>query len=158
MSANIVYIISDNVFNDQFTECLSGIIESMLDEYDLSGGEVSVIIGDNELLQNLNRQYRNKDAATDVLSFSYLESKDQNLPYEEVAVGDIYISLEKVRENSEEAGHSLKKETALLTIHGMLHLLGFSHDEEIAAERMQVIERELLCKYDHALTGGETGV
>ncbi len=158
MSANIVYLISDKVFTDQFTECLSGIIESMLDEYDLSGGEVSVIIGDNELLQSLNRQYRNKDATTDVLSFSYLESQDQNLPYEEVAVGDIYISLGKARENSEEAGHSLKKETALLTIHGMLHLLGFDHNEEAAAKRMQDIERELLCKYDHAITGGETGV
>lgn len=156
MSVKIVYLESDDTYSETFTEALSEIINGMLDTYDLSGGEVSVIIGDNKLLQNLNRQYRNKDAATDVLSFSYLDSQDQHTPFEEVSIGDIYISIEKARENSEEAGHSLKKETALLIIHGMLHLMGFNHDDDAEAEQMQNIEQKLLDKFDHAVTGGET--
>ncbi len=156
MSIYIKYLNSDASFSDQFTGCLTDIIERLLEEYNLSGGEVAVVIADNVLLKGLNRQYRNTDTPTDVLSFSYLESADQPPREEkEFAVGDIYISVERASDQAKEAGHSLRQETALLVVHGMLHLLGFDHREENGAKVMREKERAVMSEYDHVISGGE---
>lgn len=129
----------------------------MLGEFDYSEGEVSVVIADNALLQSLNRKYRDKDAPTDVLSFSYLEAADRiSIEEKEFAVGDIYISIERARDQAEETGHSLRRETTLLAVHGLLHLLGFDHDDEANTGAMQEQERKALEKYDLIFTGGQT--
>jgi probable rRNA maturation factor len=148
---------SDSSFSEKFTVFLTEMMNQMLGEYDYSEGEVSVVIADNALLQSLNRQYRDKDAPTDVLSFSYLEAADQ-IPGEEkeFAVGDIYISIERARDQAAEAGHSLRRETTLLAVHGLLHLLGFDHDDETNSGAMQKQERAALEKYDLIFAGGET--
>ena len=103
--------------------------------------ETSISFVGNEEIQELNLEYREIDAPTDVLSFCMLEfededtetaEEDEEVEYidEELALGDIVISIEKAIEQAEEYGHSLERELAFLLIHGMLHLLGYDHDNE----------------------------
>ncbi len=94
--------------------------------------EVSVTYTDNEGIRALNRQYRNIDAPTDVLSFPLMDfSGESDEPVADepvVSLGDIVISLERAREQAEEYGHSFEREVAFLTVHSMLHLLGYDHE------------------------------
>lgn len=92
--------------------------------------EVSVTFTDNEGIRELNREYRSKDSATDVLSFPLNdfaagEEVDKSMP---VALGDIVLSLERASEQAEDFGHSFKREVAFLCVHSVLHLLGYDHE------------------------------
>ncbi|MGM0688463.1 MAG: rRNA maturation RNase YbeY [Bacillota bacterium] len=156
MSVIIKNLKSEPVFSDIFFGQLTETVNSLLDEQNLSEGEVGVVIADDAMLLRLNREYRNKDKTTDVLSFSYLEP--QNIdphPTGEFAVGDIYISVDRASEQAEQAGHSLEREIFLLTVHGMLHILGFDHSEEIGAKLMREKERMFMERYDRDFGGGE---
>jgi probable rRNA maturation factor len=96
----------------------------------------------------LNRDYRNKDAATDVLSFPLEEEMDGESEPEVIGgptermLGDIVISIEKVVEQAGEYGHSIERELAFLAVHGMLHLLGYDHETDAAAERIMRSEEK----------------
>ncbi|MCX7781092.1 MAG: rRNA maturation RNase YbeY [Negativicutes bacterium] len=94
--------------------------------------EVSLLFVDDEYIRELNRDYRGKDCATDVLSFALNEGEEPDIVGgpEETLLGDIVISLETAVKQAEEFGHSLERELAYLTVHGMLHLLGFDHENE----------------------------
>ena len=84
--------------------------------------EVSVTFADNEGIRAINREYRNIDAPTDVLSFPLFEECDGTKQ-----LGDIVLSLEKCAAQAEEFGHSFERECAFLTVHSILHLLGYDH-------------------------------
>lgn len=84
--------------------------------------EVSVTFVDNERIKELNSEYRNIDRETDVLSFPTGDTG------EGVTLGDVVISLEKAKAQAEEYGHSLEREIAFLTVHSVLHLLGYDHE------------------------------
>jgi probable rRNA maturation factor len=103
---------------------------------------VSVLITDNQTIRELNRTYRGKDAATDVLSFPLY---DQDGTLDEEALGDIVISLEQAKRQAEEFGHSLRREVAFLTAHSMLHLLGYDHEngEPEMFEKQEAILKSL---------------
>ncbi len=148
MSIIFQHLDSKSSFNEDFIKWLTAVITNLLKEYNLTGGEVGVIIAGDKLLHKLNLQYRDKDAPTDVLSFSYLDDTGDQVGENEFAVGDIYISLDRVKTQAEEAGHSFKREAALLVIHGTLHLIGFDHEHDEDAELMQQEERSLMRKYD----------
>ena len=94
--------------------------------------EVSVTVCDNEYIRKLNKEYREKDKATDVLSFplyDFNEEDDEIFEMEEsIALGDIVISLERAKEQAKEIGNSFIEEVAFLTIHSTLHLLGYDHE------------------------------
>lgn len=92
--------------------------------------EVSVSIVDNERIHELNKQYRNIDSETDVLSFPLGENGVYDINYDtnEAELGDIVISLEKAEEQAKRYGHSLEREVGYLTVHSMLHLLGYDHE------------------------------
>ena len=115
-----------------------------LEAEEVSGvDEVEVLLVDNDAIQTLNRLYRQQDAPTDVLSFplfeglrSLREAVGKGFP---TALGDIVLSLEKAVEQAETFGHSLERETAYLTVHSVLHLLGYDHmdAEEKAAMRLR---------------------
>ena len=118
--------------------------------------EVSISFVNNEEIRSLNMEYRDIDTATDVLSFPMvefideeLEEEDENAEYieEEIALGDIVISMEKALEQSEEYGHSFNRELAFLLVHGMLHLLGYDHEEGASEgemfEKQEAILREM---------------
>lgn len=110
--------------------------------------EVSVTFTDNDGIRVLNRTYRQIDRETDVLSFPMIDFEGGEEPptnEETVVLGDIVLSLEKAQTQAEEFGHSFEREVAFLTVHSMLHLLGYDHvnsDEE--DEEMRRRQREIL--------------
>ncbi len=109
---------------------------------------VSVTFTDNEGIRELNRQYRNIDKPTDVLSFPLINfAGGEEPPADEpqLLLGDVVLSLERAREQAEEFGHSFERETAFLTVHSMLHLLGYDHvDSEEEDREMRRRQREIL--------------
>lgn len=111
--------------------------------------EVSLVLVDDAYIQRLNHSYRGLDKPTDVLSFPMLEETadepDLELP-EEVLLGDIIISVERAVLQADEYGHSLAREMAFLTVHGMLHLLGYDHEEEAQRVVMRKQEETILAR------------
>lgn len=97
--------------------------------------EVSVTFTDNEGIHALNREYRNVDRPTDVLSFPLFDGEDYDTDGDAVLLGDIVISLERAQTQAEEYGHSFEREVAFLTVHSMLHLLGYDHETSPEDER-----------------------
>ncbi|SDF06229.1 rRNA maturation RNase YbeY [Sporomusa acidovorans] len=114
--------------------------------------EVSVVLADDEYIHQLNRQYRQKDSPTDVLSFAMndqcagdQEPEIAETPEDiEILLGDIVISLETASRQAQEFGHSLERELAYLTVHGMLHLLGYDHEAEKDRTEMRQEEEYIL--------------
>ena len=116
-----------------------------------NNAEISLTFTDNEKIHALNKQYRNVDRPTDVLSFPLLDADGEDdgfMPPElETMLGDIVISLEKAREQSEEFGHSFEREVAFLTVHSMLHLLGYDHEKSEADDAdMRLRQRIIMNK------------
>ncbi|MBG9980102.1 rRNA maturation RNase YbeY [Facklamia sp. DSM 111018] len=118
--------------------------------------ELDVSIVDNETIRTLNRDYRSKDDATDVLSFALTEGEDEvdwaqtldeDTPLSAVHLGDIIISYEKAKEQAEDYGHSFERELAFLAVHGFLHLNGYDHQSADEAEEMFSIQEEVLNEY-----------
>lgn len=121
--------------------------------------EVSVIFVDNDSIREINKNERNIDKATDVLSFPMLDYNEgkvykevyksysfsqEDLDGGELVLGDIVLSLERAKEQSEEYGHSFIREVCYLTIHSVLHLLGYDHIRETDKKRMRKREEEIL--------------
>ena len=106
--------------------------------------EISVTFVDNEEIQKLNLQYREKDAPTDVLSFPLGENGvyDTDPTTGAKMLGDVVISMEKAIDQAELYGHSLQREVGYLTAHSVLHLLGYDH--ETGLERVHMREKEEL--------------
>ena len=156
MSVIIKYVKNNPVFSDFLSGQLTRMVDHLLDEQNLSEGEVGVVIADDAMLLHLNREYRNIDKSTDVLSFSYLEPRNSDSQTDsEFAVGDIYISVDRAREQADQAGHSLEREIFLLTVHGMLHILGFDHSEGPDTKLMQEKERMIMDRYGRDSSGEE---
>lgn len=109
--------------------------------------EVSVSFITNEEIQELNNQYRHKDAPTDVLSFPLGQDGtwDKNEDTGAYMLGDIVISAEKAFEQAEMYGHTIQREIGFLTVHSMLHLLGYDHEVGgLAAAQMREKEEAIL--------------
>ncbi|MGB6873731.1 MAG: rRNA maturation RNase YbeY [Dehalococcoidia bacterium] len=113
--------------------------------------EVSLVFTDSETVKQLNRDYRGVDEPTDVLAFYMLPQKEVDdffaLPPDGVTrLGEVIISYPQAVEQAKEQGHSPEKELALLVIHGILHLLGYDHEEPEEESKMRTREKELLEK------------
>ena len=109
--------------------------------------EISVSFVDNDQIREMNRQYRDKDSVTDVLSFPMGENGvyDKNMETGASVLGDIVISVEKAVSQAELYGHTLQREIGFLTVHSMLHLLGYDHESGgLAAALMREKEEEVL--------------
>lgn len=126
-------------FTTELEETINIVIEKVLEYEDVEPRNVSVLITDNEEIHELNLQYREKDAPTDVLSFPLF---DENGTLDEEELGDIVISLERAKAQAEEYNHSLKREVAFLTAHSMLHLLGYDHEN--GEQEMYIKQDEIL--------------
>ncbi|MFA5536333.1 MAG: rRNA maturation RNase YbeY [Bacillota bacterium] len=111
--------------------------------------ELAIVLSDDREIRKLNREYRDIDSPTDVLSFAYrLDSPwepgyDDLFPEEE-ALGDIVISLERAKVQGEEFGHSLARELGFLVVHGLYHLLGYEHQDPEGEKLMRAKEEEIL--------------
>ena len=101
--------------------------------------EVSVTLCDNAYIRKLNKQYRNKDKHTDVLSFPIYDNGDFDMGecISGAVLGDIVISIERAKEQAAEIGHSFLEEVAFLTVHSMLHLLGYDHERSREEDKLQ---------------------
>lgn len=111
-------------------------------------GEADVCLTDDATIQELNRTYRNEDKPTDVLSFAQEEGEDfPKLPTVEGKprlLGDIVISVETAERQAKQHGFNLEQELALLTVHGLLHLLGYEDETVEGTAEMRAKEREYL--------------
>jgi probable rRNA maturation factor len=125
---------------------LTTAVDTTLRHLGREDGEVTLVIGDDTLLQQLNYSYRQIDSPTDVLSFSVREDSDTSdvafvsAPEAERYLGDVVISLPAAQRQAGEGGHRLEEELCLLAVHGVLHLLGYDHataDEETVMESLQ---------------------
>ncbi|HHZ00456.1 MAG TPA: rRNA maturation RNase YbeY [Sedimentibacter sp.] len=121
-------------------EAIKKALEAVLNREGLEGDfEVSVSFVTNEEIKELNREYRNVDSETDVLSFP------MNEEFEGVNIlGDIVISTQKIIEQAEEFDHSREREMIYLTVHSMLHLLGYDHMVEDEKSLMRAKEKEIM--------------
>lgn len=105
----------------------------------------NVIFTDNKQIRQINKEYRNIDRETDVISFALEDNEEITFEFGRL-LGDIYISVDKIKSQAEEYGHSEKREMLFLCIHGLLHLLGYDHmtkeDEEIMFKKQELILNE----------------
>ena len=120
----------------------------VLESEDYADADVSIVLSDNDTLHELNLQYRGKDKPTDVLSFSQLEtaSEDPLLPNQEslpINLGDVIISVERAKHQALEHRVTIEEELALLTVHGILHLVGYEDETDAGVELMRKRETEL---------------
>ena len=112
-------------FTPEMEDVIRLVVSKTLEYEDFEELGVSVVITDNEEIHRLNREYRNKDCPTDVLSFPLYDEEGY---LDEDELGDIVISLERAKAQAEEYGHGIIREVAFLTAHSMLHLLGYDHE------------------------------
>lgn len=138
------------------------IIEFALDELECPyETEINLILTDNPGIHELNREYRGIDRPTDVLSFPLVDYETPgvfpdgiedraedyfNLDTGELMLGDIIISAEKVLEQAEEYGHSVKREFTFLIVHSILHLFGYDHMEDEERKVMEELQEKILDK------------
>ena len=107
---------------------------------------VDVTIVDNSKIHEINRDYRNVDRPTDVISFAFMDDKNEKVLSEDIptSLGEIIISYEKAEEQAKEYGHSIGREMSFLFVHGLLHLLGYDHMKEEDEKVMFRLQDEIL--------------
>lgn len=108
-------------------ETVEKVLYSAIEKEKLEGINFNLIIVDNEYIHELNKNYRNIDRETDVITFALEDDDTMVLPEDVRVLGDIYISIDKARSQAEEYGHSFLREICFLAVHGFYHLLGYDH-------------------------------
>ena len=119
------------------------VIDIAIRNQKLDNLEFNIIIVDNDYIHELNKNYRNIDRPTDVITFA-LEDYEDGIKLEHRMLGDIYISIDKAISQAEEYGHDLRREICFLAVHGFLHLLGYDHMEKEEEEIMFSLQEEIL--------------
>nr|WP_202409599.1 MULTISPECIES: rRNA maturation RNase YbeY [Halobacillus] len=141
-----------NSVDEAFVDMIQRILEFAGGQEGITGdAEVSVSFVDNKEIQEINRNYRQKDEPTDVISFAMQETGegemdvlDENLP---MMLGDIVISVDKAKEQAEDYNHSLEREFGFLALHGFLHLLGYDHMNEEDEKKMFTRQEDILHEF-----------
>ena len=114
-------------------------------DYDARDYEVSVLLGNDAIQQDLNKRYLGKDASTNVLSFPSGEEDQASYPHDaSCPLGDIIVAFETVKRESDDEGILFADHFRHLLVHGMLHLAGYDHDAPDEAELMETLEVEIL--------------
>lgn len=108
--------------------------------------ELSVVLADDALVQRLNREYRGKDKPTNVLSFALTESEDPDQEGAPTILGDVILAHETLVREAAEQAKLLDSHFAHLVVHGVLHLLGYDHEEDADADEMEALEVEILAE------------
>ncbi len=126
----------------KYEKQIKKVLKYAVKEEKLKDVNFNVIIVDNNYIHMLNKEYRNIDRPTDVISFALEDEKKEN--FSDIRMlGDIYISIDKAKEQSIQYQHSLDREICFLAVHGLLHLLGYDHmnkeDEKIMFEKQEMI-------------------
>ena len=134
-------IIDNNLYQNY--DYLNEVINHTLEVMDAKGAIFTIIFVTPEEIHELNKQYRGVDRVTDVISFALEDAHDVSLTDVRV-LGDIYICIDRMKEQALEYGHSETRELSFLTVHGLLHLLGYDHQTKEDEEVMFGIQRKIL--------------
>lgn len=150
MSLNIDFLDETNQVKQEHIELVEQLLQhAALVENIEDGSEVSITFVTNEEIHNINREYRDKDQPTDVISFALEEMGEGEVEIigEDIprVLGDIIISIDRTKEQAEEYGHAFERELGFLAVHGFLHLLGYDH-------MIEEDEKEMFGKQDEILT------
>lgn len=128
-------------------DILNDYVSYVVKKLELEKCEFNIIIVDNDKIHKINKEYRNVDRETDVISFALEDNMD--VKYNDFRLlGDIYISIDKCYQQATEYGHSRVREICFLATHGILHLLGYDHMEENDEKEMFKLQNELLDGYN----------
>lgn len=127
-------------------EEIKKVVEFALKYQKINNSVFNIIIVDEKKIKELNKNYRNKDSITDVISFA-LEDDETFIKTDFRVLGDIYICLKRAKDQANEYGHSFLRELSFLTIHGLLHLLGYDHMEEEEEKVMFELQERILDEY-----------
>ncbi len=138
--------------NKEYEEVINKVLTKCFEEENLQSSKlyITVTLTNPENIKKINKEYRNIDRATDVLSFPMFEKdelkeKIKNNDFEHVDVlGDLVISIEKVKEQAIEYGHSFERELSYMLVHGFYHLMGYDHIEEEDKKKMRPKEEKIL--------------
>lgn len=145
IEADIIFDLDcDFISEAEINETLAILFENLSDEIPETVSELSLLLTTDQAIQVLNKNYRNKDKPTDVLSFPLLEGEGSEFS---ISLGDLVISLETCKRQAIELELSDKERFLQLLVHGLLHLLGYDHENVPESERIRMEEREdcLLC-------------
>ena len=126
---------------------LIAVLELAVKTENLHKVSFNVIIVDNEYIHKINKEYRDIDRETDVITFALEDENTVILPGDERVLGDIYISIDKVKSQAKEYGHSERRELLFLAIHGFYHLLGYDHSTEKEEKEMFEKQEKVLSEY-----------
>lgn len=133
--------------DDAYIDDIKNVIKIGFDKICIETAYVSVVVVDKEKIHEINRIYRNVDRVTDVISFAF-EDNEGITPDGVRILGEIYLCIDKAKEQAKEYGHSDKREICYLAIHGLLHLLGYNHEKVEDKSIMREKEEEILELYD----------
>ena len=139
-------IINETNENINELEDIRNLVNFALEYQKIKNAFFNIIIVDEEKIQYLNKNYRNKDSVTDVISFA-LEDDNTFIKTDIRILGDIYICLKRAKDQSIEYGHSFLRELSFLTVHGLLHLLGYDHIKEDEEKIMFNLQEMILNEY-----------
>ena len=138
--------------NKKYEETIKKVVEKCYEEENLTKSKliITITLTTPENIRKINKEYRNIDRATDVLSFPMFEKeeltkkiKNQEFMHEDV-LGDIIISIEKVKDQAKEYGHSFERELSYMVVHGFYHLIGYDHMTEEEKTEMRKKEDVIL--------------
>lgn len=132
---------------DKLIDYISNILKGEKEDFEDKVYYVSLLLTNNDTIHEINKTYRNKDMPTDVISFAYNETENISAGME--IVGDIVISMDKVKEQAEAFGHSKEREFYYLLTHGMLHILGYDHMEDEEQKIMRYKEEKYIDYYGY---------
>lgn len=124
---------------------LYDLLKFTLKREQLENVEFNIIFVDSDTIHEINKTYRNVDRVTDVISFALEDNKTIELDHR--VLGDIYICIERAEEQAKEYGHTFLRELSFLTIHGLLHLLGYDHMEKEEEKIMFQKQEDILNKF-----------
>lgn len=152
MNLSIDFLDETNEMTEEAKEQIEGLLNLAQKKLQITEPcELSVTFVDNERIQEINREYREKDKPTDVISFALeelgegeIQISGANMPR---VLGDIIISIDKAREQATDYGHSFERELGFLAVHGFLHLLGYDHETEAEEKEMFDLQRSILDEY-----------
>ncbi len=144
-------------YRDHISACLVQIMENIPEARNfgrIPRLELSIVLTDDHNIRELNRQYRDRDRATNVLSFPSLSAQeidihlhqDGEIPDHPIALGDVVLAFETISTEARTQGKDFPDHFCHLFIHGILHLLGYDHMEKARARQMEALEKKLLLK------------
>ena len=145
MNEVTIYNETDEEFT--YSDIIEKVVNKAFETEDIKKASCSIIIVDNTFIHKLNKEYRGIDRVTDVISFALEDDKSMVIPDDFRLLGDIYICLDKAKEQAKEYGHSLERELCFLAVHGIYHLLGYDHENEEDAKIMFKKQEEVLMEY-----------